>query len=149
MPTKPSLQTLIELAQGRSDTAARKLGALNSRQLENAEKLKLLLQFRADYETQYLESARRGMGSAGLSNFQQFLIRLEQAIAQQEQALAKLNAQRHNSEVEWQASRREFKAYDTLSRRYAAAEAREQQRREQRQCDEHALRKPHRSTEDQ
>jgi len=53
MPTSSSLKMLLDLAQNRSDAAARRLGELNSREQEAEQKLRLLLGYRQDYQSPF------------------------------------------------------------------------------------------------
>lgn len=138
--TKPfPLQPLLELARSQTDAVTRKLGATHARQLEGNEKLSLLVQFRSDYERRYERAAAQGMDAHAMTNYQQFLARLDLAISQQREALAQIGADAARRKLEWQAECRKLKTYDTLAKRHANAAISEQKKKEQREADEHAL----------
>jgi len=56
MPTTSSLKLLLDLAQQRTDSAAKKLGKLNLQQQEAEKKLNLLLQYRHSYQSHFQNS---------------------------------------------------------------------------------------------
>src|SRR3989338_11718836 len=82
-----SLQTLMNLAQHQNDSATRKLGQLNKQQQSAQQQLETLRQYRRDYQTRLQESTHGGMDHAELRNFQEFINKLDEAIAQQLQTV--------------------------------------------------------------
>lgn len=133
------LKTLVELAQQRSDSAARSLGALNAQGEETEKRLQLLLRYREDYQTQFRESVRSGMPSAGWRNFHEFLAKLDAAIALQRELVAQAKLRTLVGQREWQAQQCRLKSFNTLSARHLGAESSRAAKAEQREQDEHAL----------
>ena len=78
-----SLQPLVQLAQQKNDAATKKFGQLNKQQQAAQAKLDTLLQYRKDYQTRFQEAVQNGMNQSDLRNFQGFIQRLDEAIAQQ------------------------------------------------------------------
>lgn len=135
--SKPfSLQPLLHLAQQKSDAAAKKLGQLNQQQQVAQAKLDALLQYRRDYQLKFQEEAKTGMAPADMKNFQDFIARLDQAIAQQQGAIEKAKAGVQNGRNELMDATRKLKSFDTLAQRHVDAEKKKEAKNEQRTQDE-------------
>ena len=133
-----SLQPLVHLAQQKNDAATRKFGQLNQQQQAAQTKLDALLQYRKDYQARFQEAVQNGMSQADLRNFQNFILRLDEAIAQQRnantQALNSVQVGRGNL----QDAQRKMKSFETLEQRHLENEKKLAAKSEQRQQDEHA-----------
>jgi flagellar FliJ protein len=146
--SKPSaLETLIELAQTRADDAAKRLGALNSQNLDIEAKLVLLLQYYDEYRARFQASMQRGLTASDWRNYHEFLDKLDAAITQQREILALIRQRVAVGQAVWQTARRTLTSYDTLARRQTRAELLHAARFEQKQTDEQvtntAARKDH------
>lgn len=140
MPQKLPLDILIELARGKTDDAARRLGALQSAQLDAKQKLALLIQYRQDYLAQMQAQMQQGVTSAQWLNYQDFLATLDGAIGQQ-RAIAQQAATRlEHGRKDWQQNKRRLNSFDTLAERAERQEQQVQAKREQRDSDERAAR---------
>jgi flagellar FliJ protein len=142
MPAKLPLDTLTELARGRSDDAARRLAALLQAQASASQKLELLLQYREDYSQQL--RTRMLAGSMPLSqwrNYQDFLATLDAGIAQQRAVAIQAESRLDDGRSDWRHERQRLNAYDTLGERIQRQEQAQLARREQRDTDERAARK--------
>lgn len=132
-----SLQPLVHLAQQKNDAATKKFGQLNKQQQAAQAKLDTLLQYRKDYQTRFQEAVQNGMNQSDLRNFQGFIQRLDEAIAQQrsinEQMLNSVQAGRN----ELQDTQRKMKSFDTLAQRHMENEKKLEAKSEQRLQDEH------------
>jgi flagellar FliJ protein len=138
MPSKKTLQQLIELARSRSDDAARSLGESRSHEEEELAKLRLLLEYRKEYGARFDEAGRKGLERNAWSNYRDFLHKLDAAIEQQNHVI-----ERHRHAVEerrtaWQAANRRLKSFDTLDQRRQQTERLSERKREQREHDEFA-----------
>ena len=138
MPESFRLQPLLDLANSRMDDAAKKLGELISGEHESQRKLELLENYRAEYQERFEEAARRGMSPDAWRNFSVFIARIDEAIAAQRLAVGQSRQATAGGQQQWLAQRNKVKAFDTLSQRHHAQQARREQRDEQRQSDEHA-----------
>jgi flagellar FliJ protein len=139
MPAPSSIKMLLDLAQNRVDAAARQLGQLNSEERKAEHKLRVLLEFRHDYQARLSEHAQRGIEQVAWRNFLAFMGKLDHAISEQSKALVRSRDNQRAGRDEWQAEQRMFKSYDTLSQRHAREEAERAARREQREHDEQAI----------
>ena len=137
MAKKFSLQPLVHLAQQQNEAATRKFGRLNQQMQAAQTKLDTLLQYRKDYQARFQEAEQSGMIQSELRNFQDFILRLDEAIAQQRNT----NEQAHNllqaGRSELQEAQRKMKSFDTLAQRHIENEKKLAAKSEQRQQDEH------------
>jgi flagellar FliJ protein len=136
--TKPfSLQSVMNLAQHRNDSATRKLGLLNKQQLSAQQQLETLRQYRMDYQTRLQESTQGGMDHAELRNFQEFINKLDEAIAQQLQTVEQSKASTQAGRSEFDSTRRKLKSFDTLQQRHNEEQQKIAAKSEQKSLDEH------------
>jgi flagellar FliJ protein len=136
------LQSLLDLSHLRMDDAARQLGQLLASEQEVGKTLELLEQYRGEYEARFRQAAQNGLGRDEWANYQSFLGRLDEAIAQQRLLVESSRQRTENGQKEWLDKRNRVKAFDTLSQRHKANEGRSEARQEQRAQDEHAARGP-------
>jgi flagellar protein FliJ len=141
MPTKKTLQQLIELARLRSDTAARSLGVSRSREETESGKLKLLEGYRDEYSARLDKALRNGLDRGAWDNYRLFLLKIDAAFRQQRELLEQSRKQVEQCRSAWQAANGKVKSFETLDRRRQRAEHATDQRREQREQDELASRK--------
>ena len=129
--TKPfSLQSVMNLAQHQNDSATRRLGQLNKQQLSAQQQLETLRQYRKDYQVRLQASTQGGMDHAELRNFQEFINKLDEAIAQQLQTV-------EQSKV---STQRKLKSFDTLQQRHIEEQKKIAEKSEQKSLDEHVNR---------
>jgi flagellar FliJ protein len=131
-----TLQPLVNLAHQKNDAATRKLGQLNQQRQAAQKKLDTLLQYRKDYQLRFQEATRNGMDQTGLRNFQDFLNRLDEAIAQQRTATEQAGHSVQAGRNELQDAQRRMKSFDTLAQRHADAGRQQAIKSEQRMHDE-------------
>ena len=136
--TRPfPLRPLLDLSHTRVDDATRRLGELIALESEGTHKLKLLQDYRAEYQARFEEAARGGMGPEAWRNFSAFIARIDEAIASQMQQVKFSQDQTVQGKQMWMVERNRLKAFDTLQTRHLQREARNALRQEQRQNDEH------------
>lgn len=136
-----SLQPLVHLAQQKNDAATRKFGQLNQQQQVTQAKLDTLLQYRKDYQTRFQEAVQNGMSQSDLRNFQDFMQRLDEAIAQQRNANEQVRNMVQAGRNELQDAQRKMKSFDALAQRHVESEKKQAAKSEQLLQDEHAGRK--------
>ena len=141
MPSKKTLQQLIELARSRSDDAARSLGISRSREQTESSKLKLLEGYREEYSVRFDQALRAGLDQGAWDNYRQFMLKLDAAFRQQGELLEKSRKQVEQCRSDWHAANNKVKSFDTLDQRSQRAERATDLRREQREQDEFASRK--------
>lgn len=135
------LQTLLELSQRHMDDAARRLGQLLAGEQESAKRLALLQDYRAEYHGRFVASMRNGIDRERLYNYQQFLGRLDDAIAQAQAAAQQSKQRTAAGQKDWLDKRSRTQAFDTLSQRHYSHQQSLENRREQKLLDEHTARR--------
>ncbi len=135
------LDTLLELAQARTDEAAKRLGHLIAAQSEDSRKLELLQQYRADYQARFVAHARNGMRPEEWANYQSFLAKLDAAIDQQARMCQIAQSRTQDGQKNWLEQRNRHKAFDTLAQRQESEEARNAARQDQKAADEHSAKR--------
>lgn len=136
--TKPSaLETLLDLAQTRTDDAAKRLGILCAQGVHMEAKLELLLQYRDDYRIRFQDLMRQGLTASGWRNYQEFLDKLDDAITQQQETVLSTQQRVAAGKAAWQSARRTFNSYETIAQRRQRSESQRSAKREQRETDEY------------
>ncbi|MDD5299460.1 MAG: flagellar export protein FliJ [Gallionella sp.] len=136
--TKPfSLQSVMNLAQHQNDSATRKLGQLNKQQQGAQQQLEALRQYRRDYQARLQESTQGGMDHAELRNFQEFINKLDEAIAQQFQVVEQTKVSTQAGRGEFDSTRRRLKSFDMLQQRHIKEQQKVAEKAEQKLLDEH------------
>lgn len=133
-----SLQPLLHLAQQKNDAATKKLGLLNRNQQSAHEKLEMLQQYRRDYQDKMQNAEKNGMELQDLRNFQDFIYRLDDAIAQQSAVVSQARVSVQTGRSELLDTQRRMKSFDTLAQRHTAAEKILEVKTEQKIQDEHS-----------
>ena len=140
--TRPfALQTVLDLMQRRTDDATQRLASLIAAEQDAQAKLDLLYQYRLEYAQRFQDSAQSGLSPQQWKNFQDFLARLDDAIAQQREIVNQSKKRTAAGQSHWQEQRIRLQAIDTLSLRHAKAEQAREARREQKVVDEFAARR--------
>ena len=137
------LQSLLDLSQVHMDDAARKLGQLLASEQEVEKTLALLEQYREEYEARFRKAAQSGLSRDEWGNYQSFLVRLDEAIAQKRSLVEASKRRTVDGQKEWLDKRNRVKAFDTLSQRHKANEVQSEVKAEQRSQDEYAAKKYH------
>lgn len=132
-----SLQPLVQLAQKKNDAATKKFGQLNQQQQAAQAKLDTLLQYRKEYQARFQDEVQNGMNQSDLHNFQGFIQRLDDAIAQQRRINEQLLNSVQTGRDELQDTQRKMKSFDTLAQRHVENEKKLEAKSEQRLQDEH------------
>ncbi|MCX7193982.1 MAG: flagellar export protein FliJ [Proteobacteria bacterium] len=136
--TKPfQLQTLLNLAQIKNESATRRLGELNKQQHETQIQLETLQQYRLDYQTRMQTASQQGMNPAMLRNFQEFIYKLDAAITQQIKVVEQSKLSTQAGRGEYANAQRKLKSFGTLQQRYFEHEQKVETKQEQKAMDEH------------
>jgi len=136
MPPANSFAMLRQLAEQRRDDWTRKLGAALARAREADERLRLLVDYRREYQGRLERAARDGIKGAGLRNYQSFLANLEQAILQQSRTVDGLADEVAQLRERIALEQRQVESFSVLLRRRARAEHQRENRRAQSLQDE-------------
>ena len=147
MAKQSDFDTLLELAQTRTDDAAKRLGALNAQGVDMEAKLALLVQYWQEYSSRFQASMQQGISASDWRNYQEFLNKLDAAVVQQRGLLATTRQRVEAGRVDWQSARRTLKSYHTLAQRQMKVELLHLARHEQKETDERAVHAAARSKE--
>jgi len=134
------LQSLLDLSQLRLDEAGRKLGELIAGEQQASQRHGLLVQYRDEYRARFLVAAQGGLSPGEWKNYTGFLAKLDEAISQAAAAMSHTRQQTVAGQQEWVSKRGKVKAFDTLSDRHLSRSAYLEQRKAQKDSDEHAAR---------
>ena len=140
MANLSALETLIGLAQRDTDAAAKKLGAELAAVDDAKQKLTMLHGYRDDYANKLQAAQMNGITPLAYQNFVAFMGKLENAISGQREVVKNAEAKSVMAKTSWQACERKRLSYRTLSERAAAETLRVENKRDQKQMDEHAAR---------
>lgn len=134
------LEMVRTVAHQRADDAARTLNGHASRLRSAEEKLTQLEQYRDEYQAQRVAAMRRGMQAGRLRDYESFLARLEEAIAQQRVDVDRARAVWEQALQYWQELDQRSQAMDTLRARHELSERSRENKLEQKGQDEAANR---------
>jgi len=141
MATSSALGTLIELATKETDEAAKRLGKCMAAAEDAEKKLQLLQQYREDYAARFQQNLTgAGLSAMGYHNYQVFLGKLDLAVESQQHAVRDAHKRVEHERSVWQASERKRMSYGTLQSRADKAQLAKENKRDQKQMDEHAAR---------
>lgn len=132
------LQSLVELAETRSQSAAQALARLKNAWQEAEAKLGQLHAYLGEYRQSLQQQSQLGFSIAQWRDYQAFIVKLEVAIRAQSEEVERCRARWELGQVEWQTREREVKAYQTLRQRHDIAERKLDERLDQRLQDEFA-----------
>jgi flagellar FliJ protein len=141
MTARFHLQPLLDLAQTRTEDAARQLGELLAAERDVAQKLQMLEDYRREYNDRFVQAARDGLSPDAWRNYSAFIGRLDEAILAQRKLVEQSQHLSAQGQQSWLEQRNKLKAFDTLSQRHRAGVARTEARQEQKMTDEHAARR--------
>ena len=130
------LEVVMDLTRKQADAAAIALAELRARERTASETLQMLETCRQDYQSRFERTSQSGIGNEQWRNYHEFLGKVDQAIAQQKEVLAKCNIQCQAGVHEWQLARIRLKSFDVLYERHQRGEAQRESRSEQRDQDE-------------
>ena len=140
MANLSALATLIGLAQTATDNAAKKLGAELAAVEEAQQKLTMLHGYRDDYAAKLEAAQMNGITPLAYHNFVAFMGKLDNAINGQREVVKHAEAKSALAKSTWQACERKRLSYRTLSERAAQDALQLENKRDQKQMDEHAAR---------
>lgn len=131
------MQSLLNLAQIKNDSATRRLGELSRQQHDTQAQLETLQQYRRDYQARMQSASQQGTNPALLRNFQEFIYKLDAAIVQQLGIVEQCKLSMQTGRGEYANSQRKLKSFDTLQQRHFEQEHKVEAKLEQKSMDEH------------
>lgn len=140
MASKAQLETLMDLARRETDDAAKRLGVALKAVEDAKQKHEMLVSYREEYLKRFEAAQAAGITPMAYRNFVAFIEKLETAIKGQLDLVRHAELAAGKEKAEWQASERKRMSYSTLNDRADAAALKLQNKRDQKQMDEHAAR---------
>lgn len=134
------LETVLELAQKDTEKATQEVGRLMNTREAATQKLALLSDYRNSYHQQMLATANAegGIDATRLRNYAAFIDRLGTAVHQQKGTISALESQLEASRANWLEKQRREQSFDILRQRHIEEQRQSDERRAQRDNDEHA-----------
>ncbi len=140
MASKAQLETLMDLARRDTDDAAKRLGVALKAVDEARQKHQMLVGFREEYIKKFEAAQAAGITPMAYRNFQAFIEKLEVAVKGRKEMTNDAEYRSEQEKATWQASERKRMSYSTLNDRADAAALKLENKRDQKQMDEHAAR---------
>ncbi len=119
------------------DCAAR-LRAAETRVGDALSRLEDLVRYREEYLRDFARRSAAGIGAAALRDYQAFVARLAEAIAQQHRQVGRCEVERDFERTRWREAAVQVKAVATVVERWRDEERAAAERAEQREMDERA-----------
>jgi len=135
-----ALETLIDLAQKDSDAAAKRLGVANKQVEEAEQKLDMLVGYRDEYARKLDAAQVAGITPFAYHNFVAFIGKLDNALNGQREVVKHAQFKAESERKTLQESERKRLSYRTLNERAASEALKIQNKRDQKQMDDHAAR---------
>jgi flagellar FliJ protein len=139
------LEPVHDLALEAERVAARRLAEAEREASDSQQRLAQLEHYEREYRAGLQQRVADGIGAAGLRDYQAFLARLGEAVAQQRNAVARAVGERNDAREHWLASTTRRRAVGKVIEQVEADDRRATERREQRELDERALQNFNRS----
>jgi flagellar FliJ protein len=140
MASKAQLETLMDLARRETDDAAKRLGIALKAVDDARQKHQMLVGFLEEYVKKFEAAQLAGITPMAYRNFQAFIEKLEVAVKGQLDMIKHAEYRGEQEKMVWQASERKRMSYSTLNDRADAAALKLENKRDQKQMDEHAAR---------
>lgn len=134
------LQVAAQVAQSREQEAVKAMGESQQRLADQERRLQQLLMFRGEYATQFQQEGSGGISARRYQDYSAFLNHMDHGIVQVQQQLTWLQQELQRKRLAWLQSRAKTKALEEVIERDRKAQLQQEDRREQRDSDEHNLR---------
>ena len=140
MKRSERMQTVERVVSDVEKKRAEALAARERHVTECESKLQELESYQKSYAEQLQARAGAGIGAAGLRDFQTFMLRLDEAVKQQTQLVAKAKSDGDAERQVWQHAAQRKEAVGGLVERWQLEEQKLQDKQDQRDTDERAQR---------
>ena len=140
MASKAQLETLMDLARRETDDAAKRLGVALKGVEDAKQKHQMLVGYQDEYLKRFEAAQVAGITPMAYRNFVAFIEKLETAVKGQLDMIKHAEHRSNQEKAAWQARERKRMSYSTLNDRADAAALKLENKRDQKQMDEHAAR---------
>jgi flagellar FliJ protein len=128
---------IVQQAAARTERErAERVGAAERHLAEMQQKLAALEKYRGEYEAGFATRAGGGVDVIGMRDFQTFLARLGEALAQQREFVAQARSALEAERSNWREAAQRQHVVETLAERWQGEETRAANRRDQNDSDE-------------
>ena len=128
---------IVQQATARAERErAERVGAAERHLVEMQQKLTALESYRSEYEAGFASRAGGGVDVVGMRDFQTFLARLGEALAQQRELVALARKALEAERTHWREAAQRAHVVETLAERWQGEENRAANRRDQQESDE-------------
>ncbi len=134
------LQPVSRLAKDKEKKDSQSLAAARGELESQQKKLDELLSYKEEYLIDFNRRAQRGVNGAQISQYRQFIVRLDDAIDHQQKLVIQCKTKVQQSVQVWQESRGRAQALENVIDKAENEERKQQDKKEQRQADELAQR---------
>lgn len=139
MKRSERLGVVQQVASRAERERAERVAAAEQHLAEMQQKLAALEKYRAEYEAGFAARAGQGFGAVAVRDYQTFLARLGEALAQQRELVAAARRAVDAERDQWREAAQRAHVVDTLAERWQSEEARAADRRDQQLSDELAM----------
>jgi len=133
------LQIAAEVAQSHEHAAVKAMGESQQRLVDQEKRLQQLLMFRGEYAAQFQNEGSGGISPRRYQDYSAFLNHMDGGIVQVQQQLVWLEQELQRKRQAWVQTRAKTKALEEVIQRDRKVQLQQQDRREQRDNDEHNL----------
>jgi len=140
------LAPVVDMAESAEKAAAQRLGHFQGQVNLANSKLGDLENFRAEYQSQWVDRGSQGVSGQWLRSYQYFLNQLETAVSQQRQSLVWHENNLNKARETWQQAYARVEGLRKLVQRYADEARQLEDKREQKLMDELSQRLQRRDT---
>ncbi|MFO1401156.1 MAG: flagellar export protein FliJ [Steroidobacteraceae bacterium] len=134
------LEPVDRLVRSTERDCARRLAGAQQHLADAEQRLAELERYREEYHQAFHERARSGLQARGLREFQVFIARLDEAIAQQRALLQQSRLEHARQHSQWQSAAVRSSAVGKVMEKARHEERQVEERRAQRELDERAQR---------
>lgn len=149
MTKSDRLKPVIKIAENRERAAAKVLGEAQKVVQQRKKRLDELTSYRSDYCARFNGGQNAPRPVAIIANFRVFLTRLDDAIVQQQKLLEASLRDLEQKKQRWLTERTKTMALDKVSTRLQTQERQQSDRKEQKETDDRAQRRPGSLPEDE
>lgn len=142
MTKSERVKPIVKVAQDRERAAAQAFSGSQRVLQEREQRLAEVRRYRDEYLENYQSKGRSGMSAQQMRTYRNFLLKLEAAVAQQEQLVHAARRELDQQKARWMEKHVRTRALDNMRTRYVTQEQQEAQRVEQKESDERGLRRP-------
>lgn len=140
MSPSKRLKPVQQVAATRERNAARTMGQARKHLAQEEAKLEQLRQYHQEYLDRFQQAASQGISATQLQEYRAFLAKLDEAIQQQVKVVANSMANHSSHKDNWKQKHTRTQALGKVVERYRKEELKDEDRKEQKENDEHNTR---------